>query len=88
MVYDFDPVPADLTTGQERLILGSEACLWTERLNRTDWVEIMTFPRLCALAEVDWSPKPSRNWDQFVQRMETHRQRLEAADIAYFHDYP
>lgn len=83
MVYDYDPVPAGLTPAQENLILGAEACIWTEHLNRRDWIETMTFPRECALAEVDWSPKASRNWDQFSRRMETHFKRLNSACVAY-----
>jgi hexosaminidase len=85
-VYHYEPVPAGLTTEQEKLVLGAEACIWTERLNRTDWIETMSFPRMCALAEVDWSPKSARDWSQFLNRMETHRKRLDLSGIAYFHD--
>ena len=82
-VYNYDPVPAGLTPAQENLILGAEACMWTERLNRADWLETMTYPRLCALAEVAWSPKAARDWEQFSQRMETHLQRLAAMGVTY-----
>jgi hexosaminidase len=84
-VYNYDPVPSGLTPDQEKLILGAEACLWTERLNRSDWLETMTYPRLCALAEVDWSPKAARDWNQFSKRMETHLQRLAEMGISYSH---
>jgi hexosaminidase len=82
-VYQYDPVPAGLTPEQERLVLGAEACLWTERLNRADWIETMTYPRLCALAEVTWSPKSARDWNQFSQRMETHVQRLNRNGVIW-----
>jgi hexosaminidase len=84
-VYDYDPVPAGLTPAQEDLILGAEGCLWTERLNKGEWLETMTYPRLCALAEVTWSPKTTRDWGQFSKRMETHRQRLDLSGIAWSH---
>lgn len=84
-VYNYDPVPAGLTPAQENLVLGAEACMWTERLNRSDWLETMTYPRLCALAEVDWSAKTSRNWEQFSKRLETHLQRLNEIGVAYSH---
>jgi len=83
MVYGYDPVPAGLTPAQENLVLGAEACLWTERLNKSEWLEAMTYPRLCALAEVDWSPKDGRDWEQFSKRMATHLQRLTEMGVAY-----
>jgi hexosaminidase len=43
----------------------------------------MTWPRGLALAEVYWSPKSARNWDDFVSRMETEFTRMDAADIKY-----
>ena len=36
-----------------------------------------------ALAEVFWSPKASRNWDDFAGRVETQFQRLDAAQVNY-----
>jgi hexosaminidase len=84
-VYNYEPVPNGLTPAQEQLILGAEACLWTERLNKSEWLETMTYPRLCALAEITWSPKSARDFDDFSKRMQTHRQRLDMARVAYFH---
>jgi hexosaminidase len=81
--YNYDPIPAALAPGQEQLILGAEACIWTERLNRGDWIETMAFPRLCALAELDWSPKSARDWQDFSRRLDLHRRRLEACGINY-----
>jgi hexosaminidase len=43
----------------------------------------MTWPRGLALAEVYWSPKSARNWDDFTGRMETEFKRMDAADIKY-----
>jgi hexosaminidase len=84
-VYNFDPVPAGISPEQQDLILGAEACLWTEHLNQGEWLETMTYPRLCALAEVDWSPKAARDWSQFSKRMETHLRRLDVMGVAYSH---
>ena len=84
-VYNYEPVPGGLTPAQEQLILGAEACLWTERLNKSEWLETMTYPRLCALAEITWSPKSARDFDDFSKRMQTHRQRLDMARVTYFH---
>jgi hexosaminidase len=54
----------------EKFILGGQGNLWTERVYNFRQVEYMTWPRP-ALAEVYWSQKAVRNWDNFIERMET-----------------
>jgi hexosaminidase len=82
-VYSFEPTPAQLTPAQARHVLGLEGNMWTEHApqQRVDW---QVFPRLCALAEVAWSPKEQRNWDDFSRRMRTHYRRLDALGVAYY----
>ena len=36
----------------------------------------MAFPRMSALAEVAWSPRESRNWDDFLARLILHSESL------------
>ncbi|HTI07512.1 MAG TPA: family 20 glycosylhydrolase [Puia sp.] len=78
--YTYDPVPDSI---DEKLILGGQGNLWTESVPNFRQVEYMTWPRALALAEVYWSPKASRNWDDFVSRMESEFPRLDAAGIKY-----
>jgi len=81
--YEFEPTPAGLTPKQARHILGLEGNMWTEHApqQRVDW---QVFPRLCALAEVGWSPKKLRNWEDFSERMKTHYRQLDALGVTYF----
>ncbi len=44
-------------------------------------VEYMAYPRACALAEVTWSPKSHRNWNDFQGRMSTHHMRLGILEV-------
>jgi hexosaminidase len=46
----------------------------------------MIFPRECAMAEVLWSPKESRNWDDFLSRVKVNERRLDALGVNYRHD--
>jgi hexosaminidase len=78
--YTYDPVPDSV---DEKLILGGQGNLWTERVMNFRQVEYMTWPRAQALAEVYWSPKSSRNWDLFIEKMEAQFPRLDAAGIKY-----
>ena len=80
-VYAFEPVPTNLPPAYEQHILGAQANLWTEYIPSFQHVEYMVFPRLCALAEVDWSAKASRNWDDFSQRIRVDSARLEQLGV-------
>jgi hexosaminidase len=46
-----------------------------------DAVDYMVFPRLCAFAEVVWSPRASDV--DFAQRLREHLPRLDALGVAY-----
>lgn len=76
-VYTYEPLPAQLTPEQSKHILGAQANLWTEYILSPQHAEYMVYPRACALAEVVWSPKEKRDYLDFLQRMETHLQRLK-----------
>ena len=79
-VYQFDPMPAVLSKSQQKHILGAQCNLWTEYVSTPEMAEYMLLPRLCAMAEVLWTPQAQRNWGDFRHRMERGRQRLEAND--------
>lgn len=78
--YTYDPVPDSV---EEKFILGGQGNLWTERVSNFRQVQYMTWPRALALSEVYWSPKSSRNWDQFIIRMEAQFPRFDAEGIKY-----
>lgn len=81
-VYDFEPVPAELTAEESKHVLGTQANLWTEHVRTEPRVEHMTFPRLAALAEVAWSSRETRDWNGFLQRLAPQMQRYRKAGIA------
>ncbi len=82
-VYGYEPVPAELTLVEGKLVLGAQGNVWTEYMPASAHVEYMIFPRLSALSEVLWSPKETRNWGDFSRRMETQYQRYEDAGLNY-----
>jgi hexosaminidase len=43
----------------------------------------MTWPRSLALAEVYWSPKNQKDWNNFVDRMEAQFPRLDKSGTKY-----
>ncbi len=85
-VYGFEPVPKGLAPRFQAHILGGQGNLWTENTPSLRLAEYMIFPRECALAEVLWSPKNSRNWDDFLARVKSNEQRLDALGVNYRRD--
>jgi hexosaminidase len=81
-VYGFDPVPAALDEQERAHVLGSQGHLWTEYVPTTEHAEYMLFPRLCALAEVVWSPR-ERDFTDFEGRLRQHLGRLDALGVHY-----
>lgn len=75
--YRFDPIGSfKLTKEQEKLILGPQGALWTEMLFLPPhFSDYQMFPRLCATAEVGWTPQNQREWEAFNNRI--HGKHLE-----------
>ena len=84
-VYSFDPMPTNLPPQLQAHILGTQGNLWTEWIPNLKHAEYMIFPRECAIAEITWSPESSRNWDDFLRRLQVHAQRLDELGINYRH---
>ncbi len=85
-VYAFEPVPPTLEAQSRHYILGVEACVWTPDIPSIHDVEELTFPRLDALAEVGWSSQSTRNYDDFLGRLNVEYQRLAFCGINYWKD--
>jgi hexosaminidase len=68
-VYGYEPVPAALTEDEAKYVLGAQGNVWTEYMKSPEQVEYMVFPRAAALAEVVWSPKGSRDFENFKGRL-------------------
>ena len=84
MVYNYNPIPKKLKGDLEKYVLGAQGNVWTEYMQTPEYVEYMVYPRACALSEVDWTPQGSKNWDDFVKRMEVHKKRLKALNVNYY----
>jgi hexosaminidase len=78
--YSFEPVPDGVDA---KYILGGQGNLWTEQVPTLRYAFYMTYPRAWALSEVYWSPKESKNWDNFIQRVEKQFDRSGVAETNY-----
>jgi hexosaminidase len=67
--YDWDPA------GSPGQVVGVEAALWTERVEGREQADYMIFPRLLGHAEIGWTPKELRDWNDYRRRL--GQQRLD-----------
>jgi len=81
--YNWDPASLVPGIGKEHIV-GVEAPLWAETLTNIDEIEYMVFPRLPGIAEIGWTPVPSRSWDEYKTRLGKHGERFEAMEIYYY----
>lgn len=82
-VYAYEPVPSQLTGDETKHILGAQCNVWTEYMATPEHVEYMVYPRASAMAEVVWSPKESRDYNDFLRRMKHHLKYLDALHVNY-----
>ena len=68
-VYEFEPAPDTLEADVRARIIGSQACLWTERVLDSERAEYMILPRLAALSEVVWSAPERKDFAHFMDRL-------------------
>lgn len=82
-VYDYEPIPNELDAIHAKYILGAQGNLWTEYITTPEHVEYMILPRMLALAEVLWSPKKARDWNNFNERLQQHFKTFDEKGLHY-----
>jgi len=83
-VYDYHPIPRQMKESDAHYILGAQANVWTEYMSNPQKVEYMIFPRMSALSEVLWSPKDSRNLEEFKSELPDMYKRYQLWGANYF----
>ena len=81
--YRWDPASA-LAGVRARNVLGVEAPLWTETITSRADMDYMLFPRLIGIAEIGWSRKTGRNWNEYRVRLGAQAARLAALGIDFY----
>ena len=82
-VYGFNPIPDELSKEEAQYVLGAQGNVWTEYMPTEQQVEYMAFPRMLAMSEVVWTSPQSKNYEDFVSRVEYFNKRLDALDVNY-----
>ncbi|MDR0427652.1 MAG: family 20 glycosylhydrolase [Dysgonamonadaceae bacterium] len=83
-VYNYDPVPKKIDDDKTRHILGAQTNVWTEYKYTENDMEHDIYPRVIALAELNWTPKYKKDYKDFERRIENQRARLDKYDVNYY----
>ncbi len=82
-VYSYDPIPAEFTPEQAKLIWGVQANLWTEYIHSPAQAEYMVAPRMTALSEVQWTLVAQKDYNQFKERLASIRNIFDKMNVNY-----
>lgn len=79
--YACEPHDFHGSDAQKQLVIGGEACMWSEVVDNANVVQ-RVFPRACAAAEKLWSPQGASNVQEAAHRLEEHACRMQTRGIA------
>ncbi|OAD42212.1 beta-N-acetylhexosaminidase [Polaribacter atrinae] len=82
-VYAYEPIPKELSQEESKYVLGAQGNVWTEYMETSDHVEYMILPRMTALSEVIWSPKETKDFNDFKLRLKNMKEHYDAMDLNY-----
>ncbi len=81
--YSYDPIPAKIDKDKQHHILGTQGNVWSEYMYTDELFEHRIYPRIIALAEVNWTQKANKDYKDFTKRMVNQYVRLDYHDINY-----
>jgi len=82
-VYSYDPIPAAIAPEKAKHVLGVQGQLWGEYIPTPEHLDYMAYPRAAALAEVAWSAKEAKDYEQFLGRLRRHLDRFDVMGVTF-----
>ena len=82
-VYSYEPMPAVLTSEEQKHIIGVQANHWTEYIPTFSQLQYMALPRWAALCEVQWSEADKKNYENFLTRLPQLIRQYQAYGYTY-----
>ncbi|NOZ45465.1 MAG: family 20 glycosylhydrolase [Chlorobi bacterium] len=82
-VYDYNPMPKEISIDKQKYVIGVQANVWTEYMKSSQQVEYMVYPRLLALSEIAWVKPGQKDWNGFQKRLPNNFMLLEKYGINF-----
>lgn len=82
-IYNYDPSSEKIPENLRHHVLGAQCNMWTEYAVTPEYTEYLLYPRMLALAELDWTPKAKKNYNSFARRLDSQLVRLDMHHINY-----
>ncbi len=82
-IYSYEPVQAEWEPQAVQRLLGIQASMWTEFIENPDHAEYMIFPRVAAAADIAWAQKGTKDWADFLNRLDNLVKRWDYMGINY-----
>ena len=89
MVWSYDPFMSEdkdaeqLTQEQMSRIIGVQSNIWREYIPDNDHMEYMVYPRMAAVAEVQWLWPENKDWDRFRNGLDHMRKVYDIMGYSY-----
>ena len=89
MVWSYDPFMSEdkdaepLTQEQMSHIIGVQSNIWREYIPDNDHMEYMVYPRMAAVAEVQWLWPENKDWDRFRNGLDHMRKVYDIMGYSY-----
>ena len=83
VVYNYEPIPKELSAEEAKHVLGAQGQIWTEYIPNPKQAEYMAYPRAAALAETTWTPRDRKDYAGFLDRVAVQQKRWDILDVNY-----
>lgn len=82
-VYEYNPIPKELSEQEGKYVLGAQANVWTEFISSVSHLQYMILPRIAALAETVWTPIEKKSFIDFSKRINKHFRMYDQKGWSY-----
>lgn len=83
--YAFDPIPKPIRDhGFSDYVMGVQGNLWSAFVHTRHIIDVQTWPRACAIAELGWTPERPKSFDEFHSRLNHIKLALSARGVEFW----
>ncbi len=81
--YAFDPIPSNLAPEYHDKVIGTGCQMWGEWIPTKGHMHFQAFPRIAAYAEIGWTQKENKDFNEFLAALQVLKKRWAQKGIYY-----